>query len=106
MFLTWTSAGSESVIYEVMWSSNQCPDDVDEGSTTITDGSTTYTIINLRGGTLYIVNVTASNGVNSKHGSIGKNTKETGMYEKEVYMQYSLYSLSFADQFQLPLPLL
>ena len=78
VFLTWNSAGSEDVIYKVMWLSDQCPDDVDDGSATITDGSTSYTIDNLRGGTLYTINVTAYNTVSSEHRSIGKITGEIG----------------------------
>ena len=47
--------------YEVMWSSEECPNDVDEGDTIITDGSTSYTIDNLREGTNYNITVTATN---------------------------------------------
>ena len=78
MFLNWDSAGSEAIIYEVMWSSDQCPDNVDEGSNTITDGSTSYIIINLRGGTLYTIALTASNAVSSEDRAIGKIIGETG----------------------------
>ena len=60
--ISW-SISIDSVVdsYEVMWSSEQCPNDVDEGDTIITDGSTSYTIDNLREGTSYIITVTATN---------------------------------------------
>ena len=61
--LTWTSAGSEVDSYEVTWerdTSGKCPD-VDEGSNTITDDSTNYTISGLQEGSNYTINVTATN---------------------------------------------
>ena len=60
--ISW-SISIDSVVdsYEVMWSSEQCPNDVDEGDTIINDGSTSYTIDNLREGTSYIITVTATN---------------------------------------------
>ena len=61
--LTWTSAGSEVDSYEVTWerdTSGECPD-VDEGSTNITDGSTSYTISGLQEGSNYTITVTATN---------------------------------------------
>ena len=48
--------------YEVMWqrdTSGECPNE-DEGSATITDGSTSYTITELEEYSSYIVTVTAS----------------------------------------------
>ena len=48
--LSWTSAGSEVDSYEVMWTSDECPDDVDEGSAIITE--TSYIIEGLREGTI------------------------------------------------------
>ena len=60
--ISW-SISIDSVVdsYEVMWSSEQCPNDVSEGDTIITDGSTSYTIDNLRGGTSYNITVIATN---------------------------------------------
>ena len=60
--ISW-SISIDSVVdsYEVMWSSDQCPNDVDEGDTIINDGSTGYTINNLREGTSYIITVIATN---------------------------------------------
>ena len=62
IFLSWSVPdGSVVTSYEVEWSSYQCQDDETEGSTTITDSSTNYTIMNLRPGTSYNVSATASN---------------------------------------------
>ena len=60
--ISW-SISIDSVVdsYEVMWSSEECPNDVDEGDTIITDGSTGYTIDNLREETSYNITVTATN---------------------------------------------
>ena len=47
----------------MMWERDtlgECPDE-DEGSTTITDGSTSYTITGLEEGSSYIITVTATN---------------------------------------------
>ena len=57
------SVPSGSVVdsYEVMWTSEECPDDVDEGSATISDGSTSYTVESLREGSSYTITVTATN---------------------------------------------
>ena len=51
----------ESVVtsYGVVWTSDECPDDVDEGSATVTD--VTYIIEGLRGGTSYTITVNATN---------------------------------------------
>ena len=51
----------ESVVtsYEVVWTSDECPDDVDEGSAT-TPG-TSYIIEDLREGTSYTIIVSATN---------------------------------------------
>ena len=52
-----------------MWTSIQCPNNVDEGSTMLTGATTSYTINNLRKGTLYAIYVTATNAVSSEQGS-------------------------------------
>ena len=60
--LSWTSAGSVIDSYEVMWqkdTSGECPDE-DEGSITVTDGSTSYVISGLLGTSNYIVTVRAT----------------------------------------------
>ena len=43
----------------MMWTSDECPDDVDEGSATITE--TNYIIEDLREGTSYTITVSATN---------------------------------------------
>jgi len=65
--LSWTSAGSVVDSYEVMWerdTSEECPDE-DEGSTTITGGSTSYTITGLEEDSNYTITVNATNAVGS-----------------------------------------
>ena len=67
--LSWTSAGSEGVSYEVNWqrdTSVGCSDE-DTGSTTITGGSmTNYTITGLEEDSRYIVNMTAYNSLGNE----------------------------------------
>ena len=43
----------------MMWTSDECPDDVDEGNATIT--KTNYIIEDLREGTSYTITVSATN---------------------------------------------
>ena len=66
--LSW-SVPSGSVVdsYEVVWerdTSGECPDE-DEGSATITDGSTSYTIILLEEDSSYTITVNATNAAGS-----------------------------------------
>ena len=61
--LSWTTSGSVVDSYEVIWerdTSRMCPD-VDEGSATITGGSTSYTITGLEEDSNYTVTVAATN---------------------------------------------
>ena len=51
--------------YEVMWTSDQCPDDVDEGNDIIT--TTNYIIMGLRGGTTYNITVSAINSAGTSY---------------------------------------
>ena len=75
--LSWTSAGSEMDSYEVMWTSDECPDDVDEGSATITE--TSYIIEGLREGTGYTIAVSATNSAGtSPSDSVTGETEELG----------------------------
>ena len=70
--LSWTTGGSESVSYTVVWqrdTSGDCSDEL-QGSDTITDGSTNYDIVNLEEDSSYSIEVTASN-------TIGNETSET-----------------------------
>ena len=58
--LSWSiSIASVVTSYEVMWTSDECPDDVDEGIATISE--TSYIIERLREGTRYTITVTATN---------------------------------------------
>ena len=66
--ISWTSAGSEDVSYEVMWQTDDvggCSGGSDMGSTTITDGSTSYDITELEEDSTYSITVTASNSAGS-----------------------------------------
>ena len=81
--ISW-SISIDSVVnsYEVMWSSEQCPNDVDEGNATINDSSTvTYTINDLRGGTNYNITVIATNaaGTSLPSDTITVKTMEEGI---------------------------
>ena len=63
--VAWTSGGSEGVGYEVEWTrdtSEACPDPHTD-STTISDGSTSYTITGLQEHSTYSINMTASNSI-------------------------------------------
>ena len=81
--LSWTSAGSEGVIYDLIWqrdTSIGCLDEDDDGSTTITDGSTTYDIMRLEEDSSYIIIVTASNSnsVSKVSNTVTAMTQEAG----------------------------
>ena len=65
--LSWTSVGSVVDNYVVMWerdTSRECPG-VDKDSTTITGGSTSYTISGLEEDSSYTITVTATNAAGS-----------------------------------------
>ena len=78
--LSWTSAGSV-VEYEVMWqrdTSGEC-DDEDEGSTTITYGSTSYNVTGLEEDSNYTVSVMAMNSIgNANSNTVTGMTVEAG----------------------------
>ena len=77
--LSWTSAGSEVDSYEVMWTSYECPDDVDGGSATITE--TSYVIEGLREGIRYTITVSATNSVGtSLSGFVTVETEEQSKF--------------------------
>ena len=66
--LSWSSAGSEDVSYEVMWETDDiggCSGGSDMNSTTITNGSTGFDIMGLEEDSSYTITVTASNSVGS-----------------------------------------
>ena len=80
--LSWTSAGSVVDSYEVMWqrdTSGDCPDE-DEGSMSITDGSTSYMITGLEEESSYSIAVEAINsiGMATSNTATGM-TQEAGM---------------------------
>ena len=86
-------SGSVVTSYEVMWqrdTSGECPDE-DEGSTTITDDSTSYmhVIIGLEEGSSYTISVTAANAAGSSEVSETAMTEEAGeRYPLSLVMSY------------------
>ena len=101
--LSWTSAGSEVDSYEVVWTADECPDDVDEGSAIITE--TSYIIEGLREGTSYTIIVSATNSAGtSPSDSVTGETEELGTL---MCVQCIVNVLCiFYFQLQLLLPLL
>ena len=78
--LSW-SVPSGSVVdsYEVMWTSDECPDDILNSSSTITD--TSHIIGGLRGGTSYSITVSATNSVGTAYSdSVTGETWERGKW--------------------------
>ena len=62
--LSWTSAGSEDVSYEVMWETDDiggCSGGSDMNCVTITNGSTNYNMMGLKEDSSYTITVIASN---------------------------------------------
>ena len=74
----------------MMWDRVTCPDDEDDGSTNITDGSTSHTIMELEDGSSYTITVTASNAIGSGTVSepVSGVTNEIGKYNlyRCIYM--------------------
>ena len=88
--LSWTSAGSVVDSYEVMWqrdTSGECPDE-DEDSISLTDGSTSYDIMELEEGSSYSIIVTASNAAGSSavSNTVTAMTLEAGEVKFMLYM--------------------
>ena len=80
--LSWTSAGSEVDSYEVLWqrdTSGECPDE-DEGSISLTGGSTSYDIVGLEEDSSYSFIVTAHNiaGSSAVSNTVTSTTLEAG----------------------------
>ena len=108
--LSWTSAGSEVDGYAVMWTSHECPSDVDEGSATITDiTETSYIIEGLREGTSYTITVSATtSAVTLSSDTVTGDTQELGqcpLFQKKNPVMFLLPSSSiccshFCDNIQ------
>ena len=61
----------------MIWTSDECPDNVDEGSATINE--TSYIIEGLREGTRYTITVSATNSADTSHSdSVTGETQELG----------------------------
>ena len=87
----------------MMWTSDECPDDVDEGSATTTE--TSYIIEGLREGTSYTITISATNSAGtSPSDSVTGETQELGTL---MCVQCIVNVLCiFYCQLQLLLPLL
>ena len=85
--LSWTSAGSVVDSYEVVWqrdASGDCLDE-DDGSTILTDGSTSYNITELEEYSNYTITVMAvSNVENATTNTITATTGEAGIYLLQI----------------------
>ena len=97
--LSWTSANSENVSYEVIWqrdTSLECPRE-DNGNITITNGSTSYAIMKLEEGSTYNITVTAFNaeGSSAVGDTVSAVTMEAGEY-KTTAMSCSEVILKFS----------
>ena len=79
----------------MVWITNECPDDVDEGSVTITE--TSYIMMGLREGTSYTITVSATNLVGSSpSNSVTDETEEIGIsLVAKFVIPYVLYTLHF-----------
>ena len=90
--LSW-SVPSGSVVgsYEVMWTSDECPDDVDEGRATVSE--TSCIIEDLREGTSYTITVSATNSAGtSPSDSVTEETEELGNYLRNfIYFMFFTY---------------
>ena len=89
MSISWTSLGSYVESYEVMWqrdTSGECSDE-NEGSISLTGGSTSYDIVGLEEDSSYNITVTANNGAG---GSTVSNTITTMTLEAGEGCPYAL----------------
>ena len=95
--MTWTSAGSEAVSYEVGWTyDGQCAGI--SGGSASSGMDTSYTIDGMEEGITYSITVTATNTMGSEVSSaaIGK-TSEAGMYV--IYISFLCHVLCYSLQF-------
>ena len=95
----------------MMWQRDTSGDcsDVDEGSMSITDGSTSYMITGLEEDSSYSITVTATNAAGSSEVSdtVTAVTGEAGYYFLPLFTAFQkLYLLVFIFQLRLLLPLL
>ena len=91
--ISWTSAGSEDVSYEVMWERDitvECSGFSDMDSNTITDGSTSYYITELEEDSTYSITVTASNSAGSSavSNTVTAMTMEAGERQPVVILSF------------------
>ena len=106
--LSWTTGGSEGVSYTVFWQRDTSGDcsDVDQGSDTITDGSTIYDIVTLEEDSSYSIAVTASNAIgNEKSEAITGTTLMAGKIMHIETIQVSVVVISCSQLLLLLLPM-
>ena len=106
--ISWSIPDSAVTSCEVMWqrdTSGVCPTE-DQGSATITDGSTYYDIVGLEEDSTYIITLTASNDAGSQ--SSHPVTKTTNMAREGDFKHLSILFTSYIHNIlvQLHLPLL
>ena len=93
----------------VIWkrdTSDKCSDE-DGGNTTVTDGSTSYSIKNLEEGSSYTITVTATNAAGSVVSDpVMGVTEEVGEGQIDMLDMVLLHLTSLFCQFHLPLPVL
>ena len=86
--------------------SAECPD-VDEGSATITDGSTSYIITGLEEDSSYIITVAATNAaVSTVSVPVTAMTGEAGEEQSDAFYGLHKFSNHIFFQLHLPLPLM
>ena len=72
----------------MMWTSEECPGDVDEDSTTTTD--TRYTIEDLREGTSYTITVSATNSAGTSSSDPVTGETDELSERREIYHVFCL----------------
>ena len=95
--LTWTSAGSEAVSYEVEWTyDGQCAG-ISGGRASVGVGMTSYTIEDLEEAVTYSITVNATNAVGSAVSDVANGmTSEAGkISQHSVLSCVTCYSLQF-----------
>ena len=95
--LTWTSAGSEGVSYEVEWTYDGVCAGISGGRASAGVGMTSYTIEDLEEAVTYSISVNATNAVGSAVSPVANGmTSEAGKTSQYIMMScVTCYSLQF-----------
>ena len=98
--LSWSVPSGVVNSYEVVWerdTSGECPDE-DEGSATITDGFTSYTITGLEEDSSYTITVTATNAAGSAASDpVTGMTGEAGELVQSVIMSFKMVTSGWRE---------